>query len=128
MLLPGSQDFEDIRRQIENMTRWLEEAEQIANTELQRVDTTTEALTLQHSQLAEQKKQKTNELNNLNSWLRSYQSNLNTYQKALATAERNERSAHNTVYAMRRRWAQAQLSRDIGRQVSRFSGKYHVIK
>ncbi|KAG7243815.1 hypothetical protein INR49_007416 [Caranx melampygus] len=114
MVLPGSQTFDDIRRQIENMKQQMEKSEHIANTELQRLDRATETLTVQQSQLAQQKIQKTNELNNLNTHLSSLQSTLRSYYQALETARRNLRSAENTLSDMREKRDKAERLRDAG--------------
>ncbi|KAG7225283.1 hypothetical protein INR49_007130, partial [Caranx melampygus] len=114
MVLPGCQTFDDIRQQIENMKQQMEKSDQIAKTELQQVDRATETLTAEQSQLAQQKIQKTAELNNLNTHLSSLQSTLSTYKQALETARGNLQTAENTLSDMRAKRNEAQRVRDAG--------------
>ncbi|XP_056255195.1 uncharacterized protein LOC130183630 [Seriola aureovittata] len=114
MVLPGCQYFDDIRRQIKNMKQRMEESEQIARVELQRVDRVTESLTAEQSVLARQKSQKEGELQNLNTQLSSHQSSLRSYSNALDTERTNLRSAEDTLDNMRAKRDEAERVRNAG--------------
>ncbi|XP_022612848.1 uncharacterized protein LOC111230401 [Seriola dumerili] len=114
MVLPGSKNFRDIRRQIENMKQQLEASEQVAKTELQRLDEETEHLTAMQSDLARQKKKKEGELKNLKTQLESDRSSLASYREALKTEKRNLESAEDTLSSMRRRRDEAETMRNVG--------------
>uniref|UniRef100_A0A3B4T4Q1 Myosin tail domain-containing protein n=1 Tax=Seriola dumerili TaxID=41447 RepID=A0A3B4T4Q1_SERDU len=99
---------------IENMKQQLEASEQVAKTELQRLDEETEHLTAMQSDLARQKKKKEGELKNLKTQLESDRSSLASYREALKTEKRNLESAEDTLSSMRRRRDEAETMRNVG--------------
>ncbi|XP_023273570.1 uncharacterized protein LOC111663570 [Seriola lalandi dorsalis] len=114
MVLPGSKQFRDIRQQIENMKQQMQASEEVAKTELQRLDWETEHLTAMQSDLARQKKKKEGELQNLKTKLESHRSSLASYREALETEKRNLVSAEDTLSSMRRRRDEAETMRNVG--------------
>ncbi|GLD68260.1 uncharacterized protein AKAME5_001957100 [Lates japonicus] len=85
IILPGCPTFSDVRSEIENMKQQMEESEQVATNKLHCLDEETERLTAEQSLLAEQKKQRESELENLKKQLESYRSSLKSYTEALET-------------------------------------------
>ncbi|XP_029694881.1 uncharacterized protein isoform X3 [Takifugu rubripes] len=114
MVLPDTQTFHDIRRQILNMKRQLESSERIAAEELQDLDRQTEVLTADQGRLARLKQEKQLELDKLQKQLGSYRSSLETYKDALNTQRRNLESAKETLENMRKKRDEAETMRNVG--------------
>lgn len=114
MVLPETQTFRDIRREMLNMKQQMETSESVATRELQRLDGQTESLTAEQGRLARQKQQKECELKNLKTQLESHQSTLEDYKEALDTETRNLNSAEETLRKMKQRRNEAETKRDVG--------------
>ncbi|TWW54479.1 hypothetical protein D4764_0277550 [Takifugu flavidus] len=114
MVLPDTQTFDDIRRQILNMEQQLESSEKKAAEELQDVDRQTEVLTADQGRLARLKQEKQLELDKLQKQLGSYRSSLETYKDALNTQRRNLESAKETLENMRKKRDEAETMRNVG--------------
>ncbi|XP_018517714.1 uncharacterized protein LOC108873868 [Lates calcarifer] len=114
IVLPGCPTFSDVRSEIVNMKQQMEESEQVATNKLHCLDEETERLTAEQSLLAEQKKQRESELENLKTQLESYRSSLESYTEALETERRNLRSAEDTLDGMRKRRDTAEIVRNVG--------------
>ncbi|GLD71123.1 uncharacterized protein AKAME5_002244400 [Lates japonicus] len=114
IVLPGCPTFSDVRLEIENMKQQMEESEQVATNKLHCLDEETERLTAEQSLLAEQKKQRESELENLKTQLESYRSSLESYTEALETERRNLRSAEDTLGDMTWRRDEAARNVEIG--------------
>ncbi|XP_050924582.1 uncharacterized protein LOC127140832 [Lates calcarifer] len=114
IVLPGCPTFSDVRSEIVNMKQQMEESEQVATNKLHCLDEETEHLTAEQSLLAEQKKQRESELENLKTQLESYRSSLQSYTEALETERRNLRSAEDTLGDMTQRRDEAARNVEIG--------------
>ncbi|XP_029694882.1 uncharacterized protein [Takifugu rubripes] len=114
MVLPDTQTFHDIRRQILNMEQQLESSERKAAEELQDVDRQTEVLTADQGCLARLKQEKQLELDKLQKQLGSYRSSLETYKDALNTQRKNLESAKETLENMRKKRDEAETMRNVG--------------
>lgn len=114
VLLPDSQTFHDLRRQIVNMKEQIERSERIAAGELHNLDRQTEVLTAEQGRLARRKMEKELQICNLRQQLDSYNSSLESYMNALDTMRRNLEAAEETLNMMRRQRDEAEEMRDIG--------------
>lgn len=114
MVLPDSEDFHDIRKEMIYMKEELQRSEKIAADELQDLNRQTEVLTADQGQLARQKQEKLVELDRLQKQLDSYKSSLKSYRDALNTQRRNLESAEETLQSMRRKRDEAETMRNVG--------------
>lgn len=120
MVLPDSQTFRDIRRQIMNMKQQMEISESIAAGELEDLDQQTELLTAQQGRLAREKQQKELEFDQHQKQLGSYRSTLDHLRDSLSTHRRNLESAEDTLESMRRRRVDAEKRRNLGLALTPF--------
>lgn len=114
VVLPDSQIFQDLRRQIVNMKEQMERSENIAAGELRNLDRQTEVLTAEQGRLARQKMEKELEISNRQQQLGSYQSTLQSYMNAMGTERRNLNVAEATLNRMRKKRDEAETMRNVG--------------
>ncbi|CAG02966.1 unnamed protein product [Tetraodon nigroviridis] len=103
VVLPDSETFHDIRRQITHMKRQMERSERIA---------------AEQGQLAREKRERELDLDHLQRQLKSDKSTLGNYKEALSTQKRNLESAEGTLRSMEEKKEKAEVLRNVGIGVS----------
>ncbi|RVE59354.1 hypothetical protein OJAV_G00187490 [Oryzias javanicus] len=111
---PGCQTFEDFRREVQKMEKYLNESEQRAGEELEQLDEKTEALTVDKYALERKRKEQEAELARLKTCVDSHESSLKKCREARDAQQKNLKTAEKNLKEMEQQRDKARTIRDVG--------------